>query len=61
MGALYRKAAQLPRLLLKTGVAVEKLRFALTWPKFRGYKNVQKSRTSFVGHPSANLFLKISA
>jgi len=40
--------------------AVEKLQFPPKQPKFGGYKMSRKLRKSFVGHPSAMLFLRIS-
>ena len=41
-------------------VAVEKLHLPPKQPKFGGYKMPRKLRKSFVGHPSAILFLLIS-
>jgi len=41
-------------------VAVEKVQFPPKQPKFGGYKMPRKLRRSFVGHPSAILFLWIS-
>ena len=48
------------RQLAKYRVAVEKLRFPSKRPKFGGYKMSTKLRKSFVGHPSAILFSRIS-
>ena len=42
-------------------VAVEKVRFPPKQPRSGGYKMPRKSRKSFVGHPSAILFLLIFA
>jgi hypothetical protein len=49
------------RQLLRTDVAVEKVQFSPEQPKFGGYKMPRKFRKSFVGHPGAILFLRISA
>src|SRR6266851_3907685 len=43
-----------------TGVGVEKVQFAPKQPKIGGYKMSRKLRKSFVGHPSAISFLRIS-
>jgi len=42
-------------------VAVEKVQFSPKQPKFGEYKMARKFGTSFEGHPSAILFLRISA
>ena len=46
--------------LLLTGVGVEKVQFSPKQPKFGGYKISRKLKKSFVGDPSAILFLRIS-
>src|SRR5215468_8822865 len=46
--------------LMKSGVGVEKVQFSPERPKLGGYKMSRKSRKSFVGHPSAILFSRIS-
>ncbi len=46
--------------LLRTGVGVEKVPFLPKQPNFGGYKMSRKLEKSFVGHPSAILFLRIS-
>jgi hypothetical protein len=42
-------------------VAVEKVRIPPKQPKFGGYKMSKKLKRSFVEHPSAILFLRISS
>jgi hypothetical protein len=46
--------------LAKNPVAIEKLHLPPEQPKFEGYKMPRKLRTSFVGHPGAILFWRIS-
>ena len=41
-------------------MSVEKVQFPPKQPKFGGYEMPRKLIKSFVGHPSANLFLTIS-
>jgi hypothetical protein len=41
-------------------VAVEKVQFPPKQPKIGGYKMSRELKTSFVGHPRAILFLRIS-
>jgi len=41
-------------------VGVEKLQFSPKQPKFGGYEMSKELRKSFVGHPNAILFLRIS-
>jgi hypothetical protein len=45
---------------VKWGVAIEKVRFTPKQPKFGVYKMPRKSRKSFIGHPDAILFSRIS-
>ena len=57
---MARNAATHWQPLLITGVRVEKVQFPPKSPKLGGYKMPRKLRKSFVGHPSAILFLQIS-
>jgi hypothetical protein len=45
---------------MKSGVAVEKVRFSQNSENLGDRKYLEKLRTSFVGHPNAILFSRIS-
>src|SRR5262245_14558647 len=59
-GTLKASATRRECRLPSTYVGVEKVQFSPERPKLGGYKMSRKSRKSFVGHPSAILFSRIS-
>src|ERR1035437_6494954 len=57
---LRRKTERKPSQLSKSGVGVEKVRFPQNSKQLGDRKCLGKPRKSFVGHPNAILFLRIS-